>query len=141
MIRKIAMLLVIPMIAMSFAACGAQQDEYVGVCVDPNTEQRLDDDACDDDESEFLTYAVVWYMLANSSRSYPAVGGHVTKSYFRTTKPKGASIHYGLPKEGGTSVKSYSSKTSWGGKSSYGGSKSGTGGSKSSFGGSRSGRR
>jgi hypothetical protein len=90
-------------------------------------------------------------MLANSNHSYPAVGHRVHKSYFKTVKPKGATTHFGLPKSGGSSVKSYSGKTSWG-KSSFGsGSKSGSGsswgkksggsGGSKSFGSSRSGRR
>lgn len=123
MIKKIALALVTPLIAMSFAACGPQEEEYVAVCVDPNTEQRLDDDACDSGDSDFLAYAVVWYMLANSTNPYPPVGGSVNKSYYKTSLPKGytSKPHFGLPKTGGTSVKSYSSTTSWGSKTSKSG--------------------
>ena len=133
MIKKIATFIVAVSIGFSFAGCGAQQDDYVAVCVDPNTQQRLDDDACDHNDSDFLTYAAVWYMLSSSSHAYPPVGGYVNRSYYRTTLPKGytRTPHFGLPKAGGTSVKSYSNTTSWGKPktSSFGGS--GSSGSKS----------
>lgn len=109
----VAWILALSVFATSLTACGEvspQQDEYVAVCVDPNTEQRLEDDACEQGDSDFLTYAVLWYMLANSNHSYPAVGSHVTKSHFKTSKPKNAHVRTGLPTKGGTSVKTYVDK-------------------------------
>ena len=49
-------------------------------------------------------------MLASSNHPYPAVGGHVTKSHFKTSKPKNALIRTGLPTSGGSSVKTYINK-------------------------------
>lgn len=119
-------------------ACGSSNDDpdYAAVCVNPRTEERLSDDACDRDDSSFLPYAVFWYMAMNSGRSYPAVGGHVNRSYFRTTAPK--SYTTGLPTKGGSSVKSWGS-SKYGG---FGGSKSNSGrssGGGTKFGGSSGG--
>lgn len=141
MMKKIALSVAAAVMATSLVACGASSEpEYVGVCVDPNTEQRLDDDACSNGDDDYLAYAVMWYMLANSSHSYPAVGHRVNRSYFKTTLPKGSSYTKGLSSKGGSSVKSWSSKT-FGSKSSTGSSsKSGWGSSSKSSGGFSSSR-
>lgn len=122
------------------AACGdmsaSGEPDYMGVCVDPNTETRLDDDACDDDESEFLTYAVLWYLASNSGHAYPGVGHKVNKSHYVTSLPKGKKAKMGLSSKGGSSVKSYTNKKYGNGGSSgskknggsnWGGSKPGGG--------------
>lgn len=126
----------------SLTACAQPEPEYAAVCVDPNTEERLPDSACgeaagyDDSGSDFLTYAVLWYMLMDSSRPYPAVGSKVNKSYFTTKLPDGKRYTTGLSSKGGSSVKSWSttsrkSGTTFGTGGSKSTTKSGTGSTKS----------
>ncbi len=111
MYKKIVTIAVAIAFFLMATACGNQnydqdvQDEYVPVCVDPATEVRLDEDACDSTDSDYLSTAVFWYMLTSSSHSYPRVGGKAKKSYFETVKPKKASIAKNpLPAKGGKSV-------------------------------------
>lgn len=136
----------------SLSACAQPEPEYAAVCVDPNTEERLPDSACgeaagyDDSGSDFLTYAVLWYMLMDSSRPYPAVGSKVNKSYFTTKLPSGKTYTTGLSSKGGTSVKSWSttsrkSGTTFGSGGSKSTTKSGTGSTTKSGGGFSSGSR
>lgn len=133
MIRKIAMLAALAMIGTSLAACGPTEPEpeYVAVCVDPNTEERLPDDYCDSNDDDYLSYALFWYMLASSNHAYPAVGSHVDRSHFRTTLPKGKTYTKGLSSSGGTSVKSWTTKTYQKKSSGSGWGSSGSSGSKS----------
>lgn len=81
------------LVAVGLVGCAEpQQEEYAAVCVDPVSEVRLDDDACDSGDSEFMSNAIIWYMAFSAGRSIPAVGGHVTKSHFKTTKPKNVKV-------------------------------------------------
>lgn len=129
------------LMSMSLVACGepeSEQDEYAAVCVDPNTELRLEDDACDTSDDDFLAYAVIWYMLASHNSHIPGVGHKVSKSKVKTTKPKGAIIKK-VSEKGYTYKAPAKKKSSNNGSSNKKKSGGGFGGSKS--GGSKSGRR
>lgn len=150
-------LLAIPALALFLTACGSTgyaeddyddyEDDYVAICVDPETDERLPDSACeggyDEDATNdnFLLGAVIGYVLASN---YPGVGHHVYD--YRTTKPHGAHIVKSTTKGHKVKVnhppksKSGGSKSSGGGskpKSSGGGFKSGGGGGFKSSGGRR----
>lgn len=142
--RIIAAIAVLAIALTGLTACGSKKHqnedpEYYGVCVDPNTNQRLEDDSCDqgdpartgDEDDDFLMYAVIWYMLASSNSRYPAVGGYVDRSQVYTSIPPGSRTTMGLNKSGGSIVprKTSSNKSKSGSKS--GGNKSRSGGSKS----------
>lgn len=124
--RLIASLTVGSLLALGLVACGEPEPEYAAVCVDPDTELRLEDDACENGDDDYLAYAVLWYMLASSSHPYPAVGERADSRYFKSTRPKNARIVTGLPKTGGTSLKSWTTTTSKPGGTTTGGTKSGT---------------
>lgn len=128
--RILATLTVLALPLVGLTACGEPEPEYAAMCVDPNTEQRLEDDACEDGDDDYLAYAVLWYMAMNSGHSYPAVGHRVDRSYVKTSLPKGARYVTGLSKTGGTSVKSWSTTTRKSGTSTGGtGGSTKTGGS------------
>lgn len=96
-------LMAIPALALVLTACGSTgyddydddyAEQYVPICIDPETDERLPDSACDtgvsDDteasgDNDFLLTALLVYMLASD---YPGVG-HKAKHYHKT-KPKGA---------------------------------------------------
>lgn len=85
-------LMAIPALALVLTACGSTgydeddySEEYVPVCIDPETEERLEDDACEQGDDDFLLTALLVYMIASD---YPGVG-HKAKHYHKT-KPKGA---------------------------------------------------
>lgn len=86
------------------AGCGegggeGEGEEYVGICVDPGSGVRVDDDRCDRDMPGY----VVWWMLLGPGGRYPAVGGAVDRDGFVTKPPSGASTRYGgLSRSGGT---------------------------------------
>lgn len=86
-------------VATLAAGCGsdtsASASEYDAVCVDPTTQQRLDDDVCDDDDHD--GYLLVFYPLGHA---IPPVGGHATG--YTTSVPKGSTWHTGSPVRGST---------------------------------------
>ena len=52
--RILATLTVLALPLVGLTACGEPEPEYAAMCVDPNTEQRLEDDACEDGDDEYL---------------------------------------------------------------------------------------
>ncbi|GAA1822666.1 tRNA-dihydrouridine synthase [Planosporangium flavigriseum] len=105
-------------------ACGSQRaggDEYGAVCVDPQTQQRIDDDYCDDDTHYHSGGG--WYFI-RSGRSYPAKGQKVSGGSF--SRPGGGStVKYGgVAAQGGPVVKADSGSVSRGG---FGGKSGGSG--------------
>lgn len=131
--KTIVGILFTALVAVGLVGCASEpkQDEYAAVCVDPNTEQRLEDDACEQGDSDYLTHAVLWYLLLSNNAHVPGVGHHVTKSHFKTSKPKNARIKH--VSESGYTYKAPKKTSNNGGskkKSGWGGSKSKSGGSK-----------
>ena len=103
------MLGIMPLLATGLTGCGGDNDEQefdnVAVCVDPRTEQRLDDSACDDDDDRGGGGGFAWYYFGgiNSGRTYvaPAVGQRVGGGTF--TKPSvGSTKLGGVAKSGGS---------------------------------------
>lgn len=106
--KIIATIATLPLLFAGLTACAdTSEPEYAAVCVDPNTDERLEDDACEDGDDDYLAYAVLWYMALNSGHAYPAVGEEVDDDHFKRKLPKGKKYVLGLPKTGGSSVKSW----------------------------------
>lgn len=87
--------------ATSLAACGSDDTngdakDYHGVCVEESTQQRVDDDRCDDGGRVGGGFG--WLYYGAGSRA-PAVGEQVSGG--TTTPPKGASLtRGGVPGDG-----------------------------------------
>lgn len=104
------------LMASGLTGCASSPD-YAAVCVDPQTEERVDDDECDDDSDYNGTGAgFFWYYLASSAR-VPAVGSTATGGTYNGSSLNGSVQRGGLPSEGGSSVKSTTTKGGFGGSS------------------------
>ena len=94
--------------------------EYQGVCVNPETNQRIDYNQCDDDGNPTSSGFLWYYFLLG--RSYPAVGAPLgaarTGTDYVTTAPKNSSyVRGGGAKTGGSvSATSLSKSSTTGGK-------------------------
>ncbi|NYG54848.1 hypothetical protein [Nocardioides perillae] len=110
------------LVAAGLSGCSSSPD-YAAVCVDPETEERVDDQYCDDDGGTGGVGAgFLWFYLGASSR-VPALGGSVRGlggTYDRSGL-RGSVQRGGLPTTGGSSVRS----TTRGG---FGGTSRGIGG-------------
>ena len=103
------------LMATGLTGCASEPD-YAAVCVDPETEQRVDDDQCDDDRDyDGVSSRFFWYYLGASSR-VPAIGAPVSGGTFR-----GAGLNNvqrgGLPAAGAPSVRSSVKSGGFGGSS------------------------
>jgi hypothetical protein len=103
--------------ASSLSGC-ASQPEYAAICTDPQTNERVDDDQCDDSEeprdySPGLGAGFFWfYMLTSSNRVLPAVGQRYSPragTYNgRALVNSGTRVQRGgLPRAGAPSMKSF----------------------------------
>jgi hypothetical protein len=104
------------LMASSLTGCSSSAD-YAAVCVDPETQERVDDDQCDDD-SDYTGggSGFFWYYLGASSR-IPAVGQTTSGGTFSGSTLNGTVQRGGLPTTGGSSVKSATTKGGFGGSS------------------------
>jgi hypothetical protein len=99
--------------ASSLTGCASSAD-YAAVCVDPDTQERVDDDQCDDDGGGGTGF--FWYYLAARS-IVPAVGQTATGGTFRGSSLNGTVQRGGLPTTGGSTVRSATTKGGFGGSS------------------------
>lgn len=107
------------MAASSLTACGSDDEpEYAGVCVDPQTQVRLDDDQCrcldpetgdwnnDDDDCRSRSHTrshVGWYFIPYGLIA-AGIGSRVGGGSF--SRPSGTYNVGGVPRTGGTVSKS-----------------------------------
>jgi hypothetical protein len=109
--------------ASSLSGCASEPD-YAAICTDPQTNQRVDDEQCDDSE-EPSDYTGVgtgffWFYLATSGSSrIPAVGQRYDTSSGtyngRGLVRGGTSVQRGgLPAQGGPSVRSFTKSGGFG---------------------------
>ncbi|SDT11724.1 hypothetical protein SAMN04488570_3573 [Nocardioides scoriae] len=109
--------------ASSLSGCGGDPD-VAAVCVDPQTQERVDDGQCDDsdDPDDYNGSGVgsgfFWYYLGTqSARSIPAVGSPVSGGTWNGSGlvGSGRSVQRGgLPADGASSFKSYSKSGGFG---------------------------
>lgn len=105
------------LMAAGLSGCAAAPD-YAAVCVDPDTQDRVSDDQCDDSSTggAGVGTAFLWYYLGASSR-VPAVGSGVSGGTFNGSGLTGTVQRGGLPTTGGSSVKSTTRSGGFGGTS------------------------
>jgi hypothetical protein len=102
--------------ASSLTGCATSAD-YAAVCVDPTTEQRVDDDQCDDDaDYDGVGTGFFWYYLGARS-VVPAIGSTVRGGTYRGSTLTGSVQRGGLPTTGGSTVRSSTIKGGFGGSS------------------------
>lgn len=117
-------------LALVISGCTVSPSEAdeIGVCIDPKTETRIDDDKCSDGSEGWESDdGSVWFWYSTSSgHTAPPVGQKVTKSHGYTGSPK--STYYargGVPTSGSTISKSTIARGGFGsgsaGKGSSGG--------------------
>lgn len=86
-------------LAASYGLTGCSSgDDYQGICTDPVTEERVDDDLCEsgDDDSDF-----VWFYMG-SGHSAPPIGKKFNKSHGVYKVPSGKTASKGgVSKTGG----------------------------------------
>ena len=107
--------------ASSLTGCASSAD-YAAVCVNPDTQERVDDGQCDDNSDyNGVGTGFFWYYLAARSL-VPGVGSTVTGGTFRGGTLNGSVQRGGLPTTGGSTVKSSTIKGGFGGSNrSFGG--------------------
>lgn len=104
------------LMAAGLTGCASSPD-YAAVCVDPETEERVEDDQCDDDSDyNGASSGFFWYYLGANSM-VPGVGGRATGGTWNGSSLSGNVQRGGLPTTGGSSVKSSTTKGGFGGSS------------------------
>lgn len=89
--------------AQAGSGASAEADNQA-ICVDPETEERVDDDLCEDDDhggSHAGLYA--WYFLSRGS-TLPSVGSRYSGGTFDASSLRGTTVRGGAPRTGGTTV-------------------------------------
>ena len=97
-LRSVAITLgAVPLLATGLTGCGSDDDdaEYSAVCVDRVTEQRVDDDECDDDNDR----AHGWYFFPVGVYA-GGIGQRVSGGSYTT--PSASHVKGGVPKSGAT---------------------------------------
>ena len=98
-LRSVAITLgAVPLLATGLTGCGSDDDDYdySAVCVDQATQQRVDDDECDDDGRDGVHG---WYFIPVGFYA-GGIGQRVGGGSFAT--PSGSHIKGGVPKTGAT---------------------------------------
>ncbi|MFY0407255.1 hypothetical protein [Solicola sp. PLA-1-18] len=105
--RDVALSASFLLLAAGLAACGGSNEDYQAVCVNPDNQERVDDDYCDDDSNSggYLGFVPVpYYFGSGFNGRYPGVGDRVSGG--TTTVPAGATVGRGkVAKSGGTGAK------------------------------------
>ena len=112
------------MAAAALTGCAADEPDYAAICVDPITEERIDDDLCDDsdDPSDYHGSGggFFWfYVNTSSSHPIPAVGsrfnpGHGTYTGSTLTRGGKTVQRGGMPEAGSPSVRSFTKSGGFG---------------------------
>lgn len=123
--KMVATVGLVSALAAALSACSTQSDpDEIGVCIDPKTELRLADDACDPDGND--RDSSVWFFYHSSGGySAPPIGQKVVKSQ-GSLKP--TSMNYsrgGVPTNGSVISKSTISRGGFGAGGVKGGSSGG----------------
>ncbi|MDQ1723562.1 MAG: hypothetical protein QOG52_590 [Frankiaceae bacterium] len=123
--RSVAVRLTITaMLAASLSACSSNEPDpdNVAICVDPNTQQRVDDSQCGADldhhiGSGGIGSGFLWYFIGRNS-AFPPVGGRYLGTGGSFSRPAniGSTIH-GVGGAGGTVSRGGFGGTAHGGSS------------------------
>jgi hypothetical protein len=93
------------LLAPSLSACSSSDDvDNQAVCVDQETQQRVDDNQCADERSSGGLGAspFLWYFLGTTvGRGFPAIGQRVPAGGTYTTPSSGSYRRGGVPSAGG----------------------------------------
>lgn len=117
-------------LAVVLAGCSVAPSEAdeIGVCINPKTEERIEDDRCSDGSEGWESDdGSVWFWYgANSGHSAPPVGQRVSSTHGYVGTPKSSSYSRGgVPKTGSVISKSTIARGGFGagnaGKASGGG--------------------
>jgi hypothetical protein len=92
------------------------EPDYAAVCVDPDTQERVDDDQCRTEHHSGVGTAFAWYYLGRASR-VPAIGSAVAGGTYDGTHLSGQVQRGGLPAKGGSTVHSSTVRGGFGGSS------------------------
>jgi hypothetical protein len=127
MVNTVGLVAALAIVLAGCAVSPSEADE-IGVCIDPKTDQRIDDDKCSDGyEGWESDDGSVWFWYStNSGYNAPPVGQKVLKSNGYSGAPKSTSYaRGGVPTSGSTISKSTISRGGFGsgtaGKGSAGG--------------------
>ncbi|MCA5893640.1 tRNA-dihydrouridine synthase [Isoptericola sp. NEAU-Y5] len=94
-------------VAASLTGCTSQSADNRAICVDPETQLRVDDDECDEDDdyhgSGTPSSGFYWYYLRSGGRA-PAVGASYATGTgsFDSSRLSGSSSKGGVSSDGGT---------------------------------------
>ena len=96
--------------ALALTGCGSEDPDpdYQGVCVDPQTEQRVDDERCDDDDGRSGVGFVPFFLFFPLGARFPGIG----QSYrgypgsVRTVPAGHTGVRGGAATAGGTATRS-----------------------------------
>ena len=91
------------LLAPSLSACSSDDEvDNQAVCVDQETQQRVDDSQCDDSHGGGIGASpFLWYFLGTTvGRGFPAIGQRVPAGGSYTT-PSGSYRRGGVPAAGG----------------------------------------
>jgi len=122
---KTVLLGVTALAASNLSGCVASTPDYAAICSDPETNERVDDSQCDDSEeprdySPGLGGFFWFYMLTSASHRIPAVGQAYSPGWGtyngRNLARAGTRVQRGgLPRQGASSVKSFTKSGGFGG--------------------------
>jgi hypothetical protein len=93
------------LLAAGLTGCGSSGDDVNAVCVDAQTQQRVDDDQCDDDayNGSVAGSAFLWYFLGRAS-AVPAFGVPIRGYAGGFSAPSNlGGVRTGLPQAGAKS--------------------------------------
>ena len=102
------------LMASSLTGCSSSAD-YAAVCVDPDTQERVEDEQCDDDSDYNGTGSGFFWYYLGARTLIPAVGQTATGGTYRGSTLNGTVQRGGLPTTGGSTVKSATTKGGFGG--------------------------
>jgi hypothetical protein len=92
------------LLAPSLAACASNDNvDNQAVCVDQQTQERVDDNRCDDSSGGGIGASpFLWYFLGTTvGRGFPAIGQRVPAGGTFTTPTSGTYRRGGVPSAGG----------------------------------------
>jgi hypothetical protein len=75
------------------------------ICVDPETDKRVDDDLCEDDADHGGSHGglYAWYFLSRGA-TVPAIGSRYSGGTFDDSRLRGSTVRGGAPRAGGATV-------------------------------------